>query len=90
MYNGIPYYIIFRAMVLSVLAILFVGFFTGTLVLVGVAYSVLTGKPGGDPTPLWVGAGITYVLTIIVACKFIPALKKQKKREDWDDLSKGL
>ena len=90
MYNNFPWHIIYRTLILSVLAILLGVFFTGTLTLIGFGVSVATSEAKGDATAFWIGAGITFILTLFMLYKFIPAYRKQKAREDWDDLSKGI
>jgi len=77
-------------MILSAPAILLGTFFTSTLALIGIGISIITSESGGNPIVFWVGAGITFAMTLFVLHKFIPAYRKQKKREEWDDTSKGI
>lgn len=77
-------------MVLSVLAVLLGTFFTATLALLAIGVSIATSESGGTPILAWLGAGITFLMTLIVLWRFIPAYQKQKKREEWDDRSKGI
>ncbi len=79
------YYIMFRVMVLNTLAMLLGVFFTGTLALIGIGFSLLMGEAGSNPIGIWIGASITFALTIVIAWKFIPAYNRQKKREELDD-----
>jgi uncharacterized membrane protein len=90
MQNNFPWHIIYRTLILSVLAILLGVFFTGTLTLIGLGVNVATSESGGNPIAFWIGASITFTITLAILCKFIPAYRKQKKREEHDDLSKGI
>jgi hypothetical protein len=93
LYNRYSSYIMFRAMVLNALALLLGTLFVGALTLLGFAVSITTGESGDNPIVFWIGAGICFLLDIIVLGLFIPAYRKQKRREEeddkWNDLNRS-
>ena len=66
MQDYFPWHIMFRAMVLNTLAVLLGIFFTGTLALVGMGVNLITSEPRGNPVVYWIGAGITFLITLFI------------------------
>jgi Na+/proline symporter len=75
-------------MILNVLALFLVNSFIGALALIGVAVNV--NQSGGCALPYYIGVGICFFISLFSLWIFIPAYRKQKKREEWDDQSKGI
>ena len=50
----------------------------GTLAFTGTGLMLMR-EPENNPIGIWIVAGITFVATIIVACKFIPIYKEKRK-----------
>ena len=72
-------------MVLSALAILLGAFSTGTIALIATAVSISISESNLCPIPYWVGAGVTFSITLFIFRKFLPAYQKQKQREQWEE-----
>ena len=55
-----------------------------------VSVAVNVNQPRGCALPCWIEVGIRFFINLFSLWIFIPAYRKQKKREEWDDLSKDI